>query len=292
MDNIRFSDRFLNSLLMLCIRPQETQLFVTKFSDARVIVNLSTFVESQCRCNILSKYLGIDRELFVSGRKFLHSCVDETEYRNLELPQAEFKELCIVFKRLMAFLNLLFVSMFDTKVVVVPTIPLKVKEFIETLNGNSDDLSELSNSEDLGDSDDSEIPDELSERDSAKDSEDRFSESMVDTDVYEDDEIFDNDIEEFPSNSGSAMCITPSNMITFLGSSEIVVDYLLGNPEAFESVLQHVLQYANQLRFVIDYRKVVQLFKSRKNQVLADAIVDLYFCKNNQVQWKVEQYEY
>ena len=135
MNNLRFHDAYLNSVLVTLIDPSDVIVFVKKFRDSRVVVNIASFIESQCQCNILSKGLGIDKELFTSGRKFLHSVMEGTDYCKLPTAQKEFKQLGIIFKREIAFLNLFLVSQFDDSVHILPTMPLKVFEFCAEYKG-------------------------------------------------------------------------------------------------------------------------------------------------------------
>lgn len=129
MKDIRFHDGYLNSVLVTLINPSEVLVFVQKFRDSRVVVNIASFIESQCQCNILSKGLGIDKELFMTSRKFLHSLLEGTEYHKLQTAQVEFKKLGVLFKREMAFLNLFMVSQFDTAIQILPTLPKLVFDF-------------------------------------------------------------------------------------------------------------------------------------------------------------------
>lgn len=137
MRAIRFHDGYLNSVLVTLINPSEVLVFVQKFRDSRVVVNIASFIESQCQCNILSKGLGIDKELFMTSRKFLHSLLEGTEYHKLQIAQAEFKKLGVLFKREMAFLNLFMVSQFDTTIQVLPTLPKLVFEFCTEYDKNN-----------------------------------------------------------------------------------------------------------------------------------------------------------
>lgn len=133
MRDIRFSDIHLNSVLVNLINPSEILVFVRTFKDSRVLINMSSFIESQCRCGILSKHLNIDPQLFSSGRKFMHSVVENTEYHNLSMAQTEFKRLYIIFLQKIAFLNLLVIPYFDTSVVFKGTLPLRMVDFCRSI---------------------------------------------------------------------------------------------------------------------------------------------------------------
>lgn len=224
MNDIRFSDTHLNSVLMTLINPSEVLIFVTQFKNSRIVINIHSFVESQCRCNILSKYLGVDKELFSSSRKFLHSVIEGTEYHNLSMAQQEFKRLYIVFKQKIAFLNLLMASQFETSIQFKGTLPRKVVEFCRELKA--------------------------------------------------------------PLQNKAGMCVAPSEFITLVKDNLEVIDYLSENPHELELVLQYIMRYAGALKHLIDYRSIAEQFLTKKNPVVLDAIIDLYFCMYDEAVWR------
>ena len=121
----------LNGVLVLLIKTDNLLTFQDKFKGHTVIVNFNDFIESQCRYNILSTPFNVDRELFASSRKFLHSVVEDTPICYMQTMQEKTSQLYKFFLEKIEYLNLLMASHGDNGIWFRATIPLCLVEYIK-----------------------------------------------------------------------------------------------------------------------------------------------------------------